>query len=220
MAKKKYAAYYRVSTQEQGHSGLGLEAQRRRVENTVGTGNVEKDFIEIESGRRRKRPQLDAAIEYCKKTGCTLIVAKLDRLGRMVKHLFEIKENIKLVACDIPNMDTTSFGIFATMAQAEAERIRERTRAALAEKKARGCKLGSPQNLTDKAREKSREVRRRTARENPVNKKAYIKAKDLQSMGMGLERIAKKFNYWGERGVNGGGYYASTIKKLFALYES
>ena len=219
MPDKNYVAYYRVSTQSQGNSGLGLEAQRKTVVDMVGRAAIEKEFIEVESGRSRKRAQLNAAISYCKLTGCVLIVAKLDRLGRMARHLWEIKENLELKACDVPYMDTMSFGIYATVAQSEAERIRERTKAALAAKKAQGIKLGSPQNLTDKARENSCKSRRLAAQENPLNKKAYAKAKDLRAMGFGLQRIANKLNQWGERGVKGGKFYACTVKKLFALYE-
>ncbi len=217
---KKYAAYYRVSTKEQGFSGLGLEAQKAIVKGfTKGNGKIMAEFVEIESGRKTKRPKLDEAIAFCKATKATLIVARLDRLGRIARHLFEIKENLELVACDLPNMDTMIFGIFATFAQSEGEKIKERTKAALEAKKEQGFKLGSPQNLTDKAREKAVAAKKRLAKESPLNQSLYQKIKDLKNLGLNTYQIAKRLNSWGEKGRKGGRFHASTIKKLTALYQ-
>ena len=143
MKAKKYVAYYRVSTKEQGISGLGLNDQKFAVKTAIGKKNIAKEFIEIESGKKRNRPQLEAAILHCQENGTGMVVAKLDRLGRNAGHLFQIRENIKdLYICDKPNMGTLEFGIFAALAQEEAETISRRTKAALAVKKRQGINLG------------------------------------------------------------------------------
>ena len=140
----QYVAYYRVSTQRQGRSGLGLDAQRAMVEQYLNGGKWElvKEFIEVRSGKKR-RPELDKAITACLKTGATLLVAKLDRLSRkslLINQLLESK--VKFVIVEMPNADTFTIQIHAAVAQKEGEEISKRTTAALSIAKARGVKLG------------------------------------------------------------------------------
>lgn len=138
-----YIAYYRVSTKRQGDSGLGLDAQRASVQNY--SKDIYKEYVEIESGRKASRPRLKEAIEECKRTGNTLLVAKLDRLARnvhFVSMLMESKVPFKCV--DMPEADNFTIHIFAALAEREARLISERTKAALAEKKKQGIKLGCP----------------------------------------------------------------------------
>ena len=126
MQGQKYVAYYRVSTDKQGRSGLGLEAQRACVVARVHLGHLIGEYTEVVSGRARrtKRPELAKAIEHAKKEGATLIVAKLDRMARSVSFLFDLRESgVKVEACDQPEFNTLTLGIFATMAQYEAELI-------------------------------------------------------------------------------------------------
>lgn len=148
-------AYYRVSTLRQGQSGLGLEAQRWAVAQfiTGGGWTLVSEFTEIESGRRRDRPQLQAAITTCRLHRATLIVAKLDRLARNAHFLLGLKESgIEFIAVDMPSANRLTVSIMAMVAEEEAQAISARTKAALAAARTRGVKLGKPNNLTCEAR--------------------------------------------------------------------
>ena len=143
----KFVAYYRVSTDRQGRSGLGLEAQQDAVKLYLNGGKwtLIGEFTEIESGRSSRRPMLASAIALAKKEGATLVIAKLDRLYRnayFVNKLYH--DGIEFVAADNPYANKLSVQILAAVAENEAELISERTRAALAVVKRRGIKLGSP----------------------------------------------------------------------------
>jgi len=136
----RFVAYYRVSTAQQGASGLGLEAQRRTVRDFIHGGSSElvAEFEEIESGKRSDRPQLDAAIERCKLTGATLLIAKLDRLSRNVHFLTGLMERgVDFTACDMPTANRLTVHIMAAVAQQEREAISARTKSALGSIKAR-----------------------------------------------------------------------------------
>ncbi|MCG2583507.1 recombinase family protein [Massilia sp. TS11] len=153
----KYIAYYRVSTQKQGASGLGLEAQRETVARYLGAGASELigEFIETETGKGAdaltKRPQLRAALEACRKSGAKLLIAKLDRLARNVHFITGLMETAKgngrnavtFVACDMPEANDLTIHIMAAFAEHEAKRISERTKDALKAAKARGMRLGA-----------------------------------------------------------------------------
>ncbi len=149
-----FVAYYRVSTKRQAASGLGLEAQKKMVEDWLDGGNwkLVGEFTETESGKRtidRKRPELRAALELCKKKKATLIVAKLDRLIRNVSFLSHLLDSsVDIVALDVPNLaDPASsrfvLQIMGAAAEHEAAMISARTKAALAARKRRGGKLGT-----------------------------------------------------------------------------
>lgn len=145
MADGLFIAYYRVSTQAQGKSGLGLEAQRTAVATWLNGGNWQLigEFTEVESGKDDHRPQLAAAMARCRMTGATLIVAKLDRLSRDAAFLLTLdKSGLDIRATDLPGANTMTFGIMALVAQHEREMISARTKAALEAAKARGTKLG------------------------------------------------------------------------------
>jgi DNA invertase Pin-like site-specific DNA recombinase len=145
----KFVSYYRVSTDRQGRSGLGLEAQTEAVEQRLNGGRWQlvAEFVEIESGRRAKRPQLDAALAACKKHKAKLVVAKLDRLSRNVSFLLKlIDSGVEVLFADLPELNG-AMGRFmlttmASVAELEAGLISERTKAALKAAKARGVRLG------------------------------------------------------------------------------
>jgi len=139
----KYVAYFRVSTERQGQSGLGLEAQQAAVK--AYADSIIHSFTEIESGKHDDRPQLAAAIAMCKRTGAALLIAKIDRLSRQAAFLLTLRDSgVQIVAADMPHAGTLEFGIRAVVAQHEREEISRRTKAALAAAKARGVKLGCP----------------------------------------------------------------------------
>lgn len=146
-----YISYLRVSTQQQGKSGLGLEAQREAVTGYLNGGNwkLVKEFVEVETGKGsnalKKRPVLREALAAAKKVKATLVVAKLDRLARNVHFITELMESkVKFVCCDMPEANELTIHMMAAIAQFEAKRISERTKEALAVVKARGVKLGNP----------------------------------------------------------------------------
>lgn len=144
---RNYVTYYRVSTAQQGRSGLGLEAQRSAVQSYLDArgGREIATFTEIESGKHNDRPQLAAALKRCRQTRATLLVAKLDRLSRNAAFLLTLRDaGTRFVAADLPDMNETVVGIMAVIAQAERQAISDRTRAALAAAKARGTRLGNP----------------------------------------------------------------------------
>jgi DNA invertase Pin-like site-specific DNA recombinase len=139
----KYIAYYRVSTDRQGQSGLGLEAQQAAVASY--RENIVAEFTEIESGKIDSRPQLAAALELCRKLDASILIAKIDRLSRDAAFLLTLrKAGVDIVAADMPHAGTLEFGIRAVVAQHEREEISKRTKAALQAAKARGIRLGSP----------------------------------------------------------------------------
>jgi DNA invertase Pin-like site-specific DNA recombinase len=143
---KKFVAYLRVSTERQGRSGLGLEAQREAVKSFVASRAgtiISPEYLEVETGKRDDRPQLQAALKRCRLTGATLVVAKLDRLSRNAAFLFTLRDSgVDFVAADLSEVNTLTVGIMATIAQHEREVISQRTKAALTAAKARGKKLG------------------------------------------------------------------------------
>jgi len=139
----KYIAYYRVSTDKQGQSGLGLEAQQAAVASY--RDSIIAEFTEIESGKVDQRPQLMLALEQCRKHNAAILIAKIDRLSRDAAFLLALrKAGVDIVAADMPHAGTLEFGIRAVVAQHEREEIARRTKAALAAAKARGVRLGSP----------------------------------------------------------------------------
>jgi DNA invertase Pin-like site-specific DNA recombinase len=157
--KSKFVSYYRVSTQKQGRSGLGLEAQKSAVEAYLKAhcGVELASFTEIESGKNDARPQLQAALLRCRQTRATLLVAKLDRLSRNAAFLMNLQDaGVKFEALDIPQANTLTIGIMALLAQQERELISARTRAALAARKARGLPLGTPRDLSAYAKRASK----------------------------------------------------------------
>src|ERR1700730_5828945 len=145
--KPRYVAYYHVSTDRQGRSGLGLEAQRTAVEALLkgSPGTLRADFTEVQSGEDDDRPQLREALKLCRLTNSTLLIAKLDRLSRNVAFLATLQQSgTKFVACDLPEANELFVHILAAVAQAEREAISERTKAALAAAKQHGVPLGNP----------------------------------------------------------------------------
>ena len=145
MAEGQYVGYYRVSTQKQGKSGLGLEAQQKAVRDYLNGGNWKLicEITEVETGKRSDRPQLAEALRLCRLHNATLVIAKLDRLARNVAFVSALMEaKVSFVAVDLPTANNFTVHIFSAAAEHEAKAISDRTKAALAASKARGRKLG------------------------------------------------------------------------------
>jgi DNA invertase Pin-like site-specific DNA recombinase len=147
MFNQKYISYLRVSTQQQGRSGLGIEAQKQAVQEFLKQypGELLAEFVEVESGKNSNRPELNKAIDFCELTGGTLVVAKLDRLSRDLHFLTSLqKRNLQFKICDMPQIDELTVHVLGATAQHELRLISNRTRTALAQAKARGVQLGNP----------------------------------------------------------------------------
>lgn len=145
MTSPPFVSYLRVSTKEQGRSGLGLEAQRAAVaaHMTREGGELAREFIEVESGKKSDRPQLAQALAHCRALGARLVVAKIDRLARNVHFVSGLMESgVDFVAADMPSVNRMTIHILAAVAEEEARAISKRTKDALAAAKARGQRLG------------------------------------------------------------------------------
>lgn len=183
---KNYVIYIRVSTQKQGRSGLGLESQRKICTDfaTTNGGQVVQEFVDVESGTHRDRKGLSQAIDYCKRNGCPLVIAKLDRLARDVEFCFKvINTGIEIHFCDMPQINTLLLGVFASVAQYERELTSDRTKKALAAKKARGEKTGGASGKWREAFDnKSREQKKEENLKRGTTRNArYLAGRDAQA---------------------------------------
>lgn len=212
----RYIAYYRVSTQKQGRSGLGLDDQREMVKRFLREGEtLVEEFTEIESGRKKDRPQLQAAISAARQHRARLLIAKLDRLSRNASFVMLLRDSeIDFVACDLPDANTLTIGIMASFAQHEAEQISKRTRAALAQKKSRGFQLGKPENLTNDSRSKAVAAIIENAQNHPANKQATELIRLYQHDNLTTRGIAEKLNQHGFRTRNGKLFMSETVRRF------
>lgn len=199
----KLVAYYRVSTERQGKSGLGIDAQKSAVfAHAMGTSSaIVAEFTEVESGKDADRPQLALALANARAINATLIVAKLDRLSRNVAFLSALMESgVPFVACDNPHANKLTLHILAAVAQAEAEAISIRTKAALAEARKRGVKLGGAnpacRNLDDAARARGQSKGGEAIRQACEDFRAAILA--VIQVDKGPDAIAAELN---EKGI-------------------
>ena len=215
----KYIAYYRVSTKRQN---LGLDAQRNTVLNYIASvnGDLITSFEEKESGKNNTRSELHKAIAECKRINATLIIAKLDRLSRNVSFIFTLKDSgVNFFCCDIPECNTLTLGIFASIAQSERETISQRTKLALAAKKERGFKLGAPNaTITSEMRIKSALALKLKADNNSNNKRAYIVISSLLEKGLSLRSIADYLNENDFRTSNNCQFSASSVQRLIRRF--
>src|SRR5713101_1321482 len=186
-----FVAYLRVSTARQGQSGLGLEAQRAAVEAFARQhgGAIVASYVEVETGKRSDRPELAKALGMARKGKATLLIAKLDRLARNVAFIANLMDSgVDFLACDQPFASRLTLHILAAVAEDEARRISERTKAALQAAKARGRKLGSP--IAAKTAARARAARSRYAAKANATTRAVIV--DIQRSGVStLAAIAK-----------------------------
>ncbi len=206
----QFVAYYRVSTERQGQSGLGLDAQSVAVSGYVaGRGEVLGEFVEVESGRKDNRPQLASALDLCRRKRAVLVIAKLDRLARSVAFISNLMESgVEFVAVDMPEANRLTLHILAAVAEHEREMISQRTRTALAAAKARGTKLGNPRLESTKAAT--------VASQKAMQFRAGI-ASLIHSMsveGRSLREVAAELNARGIRSAQGKKWHPSTVRCL------
>ena len=221
--ENQYVAYLRVSTQKQGYSGLGLDAQRRIIQKYLCGKTPVAEYIEIESGRKKDRPKLKEALTLCRKDGATLIVAKLDRLARNVSFLSNLLENdVEIVFCDFPQANKMMLHILSAISQYEAELIAARTRSALQAKKARGFRLGNPEHLMERhgqAIQNSIRTCKRKANNNPNNTRDVAMLRTLIRENHTLKEIADILNREGFVTSQGCSFSKSTVYKLIKRYN-
>jgi DNA invertase Pin-like site-specific DNA recombinase len=213
----KYVAYYRVSTDRQGRSGLGLEAQQASIEAFLEShpkASLVDEHREVESGRKDDRPKLTAALATCRALGATLLIAKFDRLSRDAHFLLGLqKSGVKFVAADMPDANELTVGIMAVVAQAEGRMISKRTKEALARsKKKLGGYRGGPAP-SDASREKSLMARREKAKAHAENLRHIVEG--LKEDGVtGFRGIARRLTEIGAETVTGKDQWTPTGVKV------
>ena len=213
-SQTNFIAYYRVSTERQGSSGLGLEAQKESVMQYIKRvgGRLVEEYVEVESGRKADRPKLSAAISHCKKSGGILLIAKLDRLARRVHFISGLMETgVQFCAADMPNADRFMLHVYAAMAEEEARRISERTKLALQAAKSRGVKLGSA----------CRELAERN--KDQADRHATVFGPQiaiLKREGLSVRKIATRLNSDNVEAYSGGNWYPSTVQRVWSRYRT
>lgn len=190
MTENKHVSYVRASTQQQGRSGLGMEAQQAAVLAYLQGAPLIAEFVEVETGKGadalEKRPQLRAALALCKKTGATLVIAKLDRLARNVHFISGLIETgVDFVCADMPQANKVMLQMYSVMAEWERDQISARTKSALAAAKARGVQLGvkGADNLRPNV-----EARQQAADDYAIKMAPVVKG--LQAQGMSQRAMA------------------------------
>jgi DNA invertase Pin-like site-specific DNA recombinase len=205
----RFVSYIRVSTDKQGASGLGLEAQREAVARHLGSSNLVQEFVEVESGKSTSnRPQLMAALDLCKRKRATLVIAKLDRLSRDVHFISGLlKGGVEFVACDNPHANKRTIQLLAVFAEHEREQISARTKAALRAAKVRGTVLGNPRWHEGIAKAR--------LAKNPTRPAVTVVAmmREHKVAGLTLRAIADRLNDLGLRTPKGSIWYACTVSK-------
>jgi DNA invertase Pin-like site-specific DNA recombinase len=219
MSQARFVAYYRVSTDKQGRSGLGLEAQKEAVHRHLGgAGRLVAEVVEVESGKRNDRPKLAEALRLCRIHNATLIIAKLDRLARNVAFVSNLMESgVEFTACDFPQANRLTVHILAAVAEHEAVMISQRTKAALMAAKARGVKLGGDRGnlalVREKARTNSAMVRREVGQRRAADL-APIMLEIRAAGAVSLRQIAAEMNARNIRTARGGEWSAAQVKRV------
>ena len=216
---KRYIAYYRVSTDRQGRSGLGLEAQRASVAEYASQRGavVLEEFTDVQSGRSQDRPSLAAALAAARRTGATLVVAKLDRLARNARFLAELVDgDVDVVFCNLPDLPPGSIGrfmvqIMASIAELESGMISDRTSAALQAAKARGVKLGGYRGGSFKPEVIEQGWRTRVAQADVFAQEALEQLQRYMAEGVSSRtEMARRLNQDGYRTPSGRGTWSTT----------
>jgi DNA invertase Pin-like site-specific DNA recombinase len=212
-----FVSYLRVSTDRQGRSGLGLEAQRAAVAGYVGSGRLVAELVEVESGRRSDRPQLAEALALCRAHRATLVIAKLDRLARNVAFIAALMDSgVEFLGVDFPQANRLTIHVLAAVAEHEAAMISARTKAALQAAKARGVVLGGFRGRPGTAQEAARA---RAAKTEKARARAQVFAPVLARLdpggAMSLHGLARALNGEEVPTVSGTGVWtAAGVRRL------
>ena len=223
MEQTNYVSYLRQSTKKQSLSNLGIEAQREIIQKHLGQIKPIAEFVETESGKKTDRPKLAEALELCRKTKSTLIVAKLDRLSRNVAFTSKLLESdVEIKFCDFPEANRLVLHIIASIAEYEAGLISTRTKQALKAKKARGVSLGKPENLVNnlrKAISKSNLTNKQKALDNDNNRRAIAMLKVMANQDLSLSEMARRLNEEGFVTSQGKHFTAWQVSVLLKRYN-
>lgn len=213
---QNYIAYIRVSTQQQGRSGLGLEAQRDVVERFIQAqgSNLLCEYVEVETAAGAnaldQRPQLRAALAHAKRERATLLIAKLDRLARNVHFITGLIESgVDFICADMPHANKVMLQMYAVMAEWERDQISLRTRSALAARRARGLPLGSRQNLQNVNA-------RKTAAADAFAKSMQGIVLGLSQRNLTQHQIAEELNAVGIKTASSGKWSQTKVSRLLA----
>lgn len=213
-----YVAYLRVSTDRQGKSGLGLEAQQEAITSFLRPDDrlLEPPFVEVESGKHNDRPKLAEAVERCRQTGATLLIAKLDRLARNVAFIANLMESgVPFVAVDMPEANRLTIHILAAVAEHEREMISQRTKAALQAAKARGIRLGGDRGYRpSEAPDRALAAAGRRASADRAAHAILPVIQELRDEGhTSLNALASRLNALGHVTPRGGRWTATAVKR-------
>jgi len=221
--ERNYIAYFRVSTAKQGHDGLGMSAQRQAVETYTAGGVLLAEYSEVETGTsKRERPQLNAALDHCRRSGATLVIAKLDRLSRSSLVVNQLLESaVDFVAVDNASANPLTIRILAAIAESEAEAISSRTRDAMQAAKQRGQTFGTPANLNNADRLKGSAIGAAKQRQQAIDAYAAIMPgiMEARQQGQSMAAIASSLNQSGERTTRGSIFSAKQVSRLIARHE-
>lgn len=217
MAEGRFVAYYRVSTTQQGRSGLGLDAQRAAVLAFLNGGSwtLLGSFEEVESGKDNARPQLARALEACRLKGASLVIAKLDRLSRDAAFLIGLETaGVDFVAADMPHANRLTVRLMAVLAQEEREMIGARTKAALQAAKARGAVLGGWKGGPVVDGRLGVEANRAKAAAFAADLGPMVL--EMHGRGLSLRQIAAELVKDGIRTPRGGQWTAAAVRSVLA----
>lgn len=214
--KKRFVLLRRVSTDEQGRSGLGLEAQKRDLDlylAGVEEAEVVADLVEVASGGKSDRPVLTEALDLCRKEKATLLVSKLDRLSRQVSFVANLLEDksVEFVVASLPHASRFELHLYSALAEQEKFFVSLRTKSALAEAKRRGVVLGAPKkHLQDLAQAKRQRAREEAEALAPL-------LLPLRQEGKSHRALAEHLNQAGKKTSTGGAFYAKKVERMLAL---
>ena len=219
ISKQRYVAYFRVSTQKQGRSGLGLDAQKQAVSDYLQQfgGELVAEFMEVESGKRPDRPEFTKAADYAELSNATLLVAKLDRLSRDLHFVTSLqKRGIKFKLCDLPEIDNLTIHILAAMAEHEARMISVRTKQAMQEAKKRGVLMGNPKLAIQRNRDVSAANTKRTTDQSQWQIKILKVIEHLEQTEMltTCKAIADALNKRGLETARGGRFSVPIVSRI------
>ena len=216
----KYVLYLRVSSQEQGKSGLGLEAQQRDIDLFLANYSdtpyeVLERFVEVQTGKDNERPLLNAAIALAKREKAVLVVSKLDRLSRRVSFIASLMEDraLDFKVAQMPHADKFQLHIYACLAEQERDFISQRTTAALKSAKERGVRLGAPVHHIDALAEAKKEKALKDA------KKLEGVIVPLRLAGTSLRGICDVLNGSGLRTSRGTSFHPSLVSQMLTSLE-